>query len=97
MHEVENKRINGKVVQRYIRYIGKEVNGEKVISISSKDLQVDGVKIYGPLLVFHRISQKIKLPEVLGEYSNEILSMVYAHCLNYKSIRKMPKWYKRTG
>ena len=96
LHEVENKRINGKVFQRYIRYIGKEVNGEKVISISSKDLQVDGVKIYGPLLVFHRISQKIKLPEVLGEYSNEILSMVYAHCLNYKSIRKMPKWYKRT-
>ena len=96
LHEVENKRVNGKVVQRYIRYIGKEVNGEKAISISSKDLEVDSVKVYGPLLVFHRISQKIKLPEILGKYSNEILSMVYAHCLNYKSVHKMPKWYKRT-
>ena len=94
--EVEGKRINGKVVQKHIRYIGKEVNGETVISLSSKDIQVDSVKVYGPLLVFHSIAKKIKLPEMLGEYSNEILSMVYAHCIDYKSVRNMPKWYERT-
>ena len=33
--EVEGKRINGKVVQKHIRYIGKEVDDKKVISISS--------------------------------------------------------------
>ena len=96
LHEVENKRINGKVVQKYIRYIGKEVNGERIVSISSNDLEVDSVRIYGPLLVLHSIAKKIKLPEILGKYSNEILSMVYAHCLDYKSLRNMPKWYKRT-
>lgn len=94
--EVENKWIDGKCFQKHIRYIGKEVDGEAVISISSRDLQVDSVKVYGPLLTFHYLAQKIKLPEVLGEYSNEILSMVYAHCLDYKSIRNMPKWYQRT-
>ena len=52
--------------------------------------------MYGPLLIFHSIAKKIKLPEILGKHSNEILSMVYAHCINYKSIRNMPKWYNRT-
>ena len=52
--EVENKKINGKVVQRHIRYVGKEVDNEVVISISSKDLSVDSVKVYGPLLVRKR-------------------------------------------
>lgn len=36
------------------------------------------------------------LPDMLGNYSNEILSMVYAHCLNYQSINNMSDWYKRT-
>lgn len=94
--EVESKWLNGKSVQRHIRYIGKEVDGEMVVSLSSKDLQVDSVKVYGPLLALHGMAQKIRLPKILGKYSNEILSMVYAHCLDYKSIRNMPKWYKRT-
>ena len=94
--EVENKWVNGKTVQKHIRYIGKEVDGEVVVSLSSKDLQVDSVKVYGPLLALHSIAQKINLPKILGEYSNEILSMVYAHCLDYKSVRNMPKWYERT-
>lgn len=94
--EVENTWVDGKCVQKHIRYIGKEVDGEAVISVSSKDLQVEGVKVYGPLLAVHRIAEKIGLPEILGEHSNEVLSMVYAHCLDYKSVRKMPAWYKRT-
>ena len=67
-----------------------------MISLSSKDLQMESVKVYGPLLTLHNIAKKIKLPEILGEYSSEILSMAYAHCINYKSLRNMPKWYERT-
>ncbi len=94
--EVENRRENGKVVQKHIRYIGKEKNGETIISINSSDLEVEKVKIYGPLLVLNQIAKEIDLHKGLGKYSNEILSMVYAHCLDYKSVRKMPEWYKRT-
>ena len=72
--EVESKWVNGKSVQKHIRYIGKEVDGEVVVSLSSKDLQVDSVRVYGPLLALHSIAQKIGLPKVLGEYSNETLS-----------------------
>ena len=94
--EVENQWVNGKVVQKYIRHIGKEEDNEIVISLSSKDIQMESVKIYGPLLALHSIAKKIKLPEVFGNYSNEILSLVYAHCMDYKSLKNMPKWYKRT-
>ena len=94
--EVESKRIKGKVVQKHIRYIGKEVNKETVISISSTDLEVEDVKIHGPLFVLHEIATEINLPKILGEYSGEILSMVYAHCLDYKSVNNMKEWYKRT-
>ncbi len=94
--EVENKRVDGKVIQKHIRYIGKEENGETVISMSSSDLEIKKVKVYGPLLVLDKIAREIDLQKSLGQYSNEILSMVYAHCLDYKSLRKMPKWYERT-
>ena len=90
MTEVENKWIDGKVVQKHIRHLGKEVNAKPSLSLSSEDIQVDSVRIHGPLLALHAIAQKIDLPKVLGKYSNEILSIVYAHCLNYKSVRNMP-------
>ena len=51
LSEVETKRIDGKVVTRHIRYIGKEVDGKTVLSSSISNLEVDEVKIYGPLLV----------------------------------------------
>ncbi|MCY4523358.1 MAG: transposase [Halobacteriovoraceae bacterium] len=94
--EVENFRVKGKVVQKYIRYIGREVDNKAVISLTSEEIKIDEVKIFGPLLVLNYIANKIGLPEILGEYSSELLSMVYAHCLNYKSVNNMPEWYKRT-
>ena len=44
----------------------------------------------------HHIAEEIGLPDLLGEYSPEILSLVYAHCLNYQSINHMAEWYQRT-
>lgn len=38
----------------------------------------------------------LKLKKYLGEYSNEILSLVFAHCIDPKSINKMEKWFTRT-
>ncbi len=96
LSEVENKRINGKVVTKHIRYIGREVDGKKVISLSRDNLCIDKVKIYGPLLVLHHISKEINLPAILGKHADEIMSMVYAHCLNYKSVNQMPEWFERT-
>ena len=94
--EVENRWINGKCVQKHIRYIGKETDGRTILSTSISDAVIDDVKIYGPLLILNHLAQKIGLQEMLGDYGREILSMVYAHCMDYKSVNQMERWYART-
>lgn len=96
LSEVENRRIDGKVVQRHIRYIGKEVDGRTILSSSLSDVEVTDVKIYGPLLVLNQLAKEIQLGELIGRYGNEILSLVYAHCLDYMSINQMERWFSRT-
>jgi hypothetical protein len=92
--EVESKRVKGKVVTHYIRYMGKEADGKTVLSASISNVEVDQVKQYGPLLVLNQLAQEIGLAEHLGPYGNEILSMVYAHCLDYESVNQMPAWFE---
>ena len=94
--EVENVREDGRVVQHFLRYVGREADGKTVLSCSISEAQVESVKLFGPLMVLHSIAESIGLPEILGEYSAEILSMVYAHCLDYKSLNQMKHWYERT-
>jgi transposase len=36
------------------------------------------------------------LRQHLGTYANEIMSMVYAHCLDYQSVNHMEGWFART-
>ena len=94
--EVENIWINGKCVQKHIRYIGTEVDGKTKLAASISDIEIEEVKVFGPLIVLHHIAEELGLPNLLGKYSSEILSLVYAHCLNYKSINCISSWFKRT-
>jgi transposase len=94
--EVENHWIDGKCVQKHIRYVGREIDGKTVISSSLSDIEVDEVRVYGPLLVLDYLAKKIGLVELLGDRSKEILSMVYAHCMDYRSINRMKQWFERT-
>lgn len=94
--EVKNKRIDGKVVQRHIRYLGKEPDNQTILSTSISELSIDKVKLSGPLLVLNHLANEIKLPSILGEFGPEILSLVYAHGLDYKSLNQMSRWFERT-
>lgn len=94
--EVENVRVDGKVVQRHIRYVGKEADGKTILSTSISNIDIEEVKVFGPLLVLNHLAKEINLSSFLGEYGDEILSMVYAHCINYESVNQMPDWFKRT-
>jgi transposase len=94
--EVENRWIDGKCVQKHLRYVGKEADGETILASSMSNIEVDEVKLYGSLLLLDHLAKEIKLSDYLGAYSNEILSMVYAHCIDYKSINQMERWFKRT-
>lgn len=96
LEEVENVRENGKVVQRFIRHVGREADGKQILSGSISDAEIESVKLSGPLMVLNSIANEIGLPTLLGEYSSEILAMTYAHCLDYKSLNHMKTWFART-
>ncbi len=94
--EVENKWIKGKCVQRHLRYVGRQADGKTLVAASLSEVEVEQVKLYGPLLVLNHLAKEIQLAEQLGSYSQEILSLVYAHCLDYRSLNHMPSWFERT-
>jgi len=94
--EVENNWVNGKVVQKHIRYVGREINGKRIFSGSAEEIEVTGVKIWAPLIILDKLAKQISLSEHLGNYSDYLLSMVYAHCLEPKSVNKMEDWFVRT-
>jgi len=94
--EVEGKRINGKVVQKHIRYVGRELNGEIIKSGTIEDVEVTKVTTWAPLLVLDTLAKQISLSEILGDYGDYLLSLAYAHCLEPKSVNKMEDWYQRT-
>ena len=59
--EVESKRVAGKVVQRFIRYVGREAGGRTVLSVLMSDAEVEEVKSYGPFLVLHHLANEMGL------------------------------------
>ena len=44
----------------------------------------------------NHLANEIQLSDQLGAYSQEILSLVYAHCLDYRSLNYMPTWFERS-
>jgi len=94
--EVENRWVDGRCVQKHLRYIGREADGETVLASSLSHVQVDSVKLYGPLLVLDYLAKEIGLADCLGPYAPELLSLTFAHCLDYKSINQMERWFART-
>ena len=94
--KVQSYREQGKVKHKYLGYVGKEVNGKKILSSSISNIEIESVKIHGPLLVLNHLAKEINLAQILGEYGEEILSMVYAHCVEPKSINQMERWYEKT-
>ncbi|MBW1849727.1 MAG: transposase [Deltaproteobacteria bacterium] len=94
--EVESVRQGKTVKQKFIRYIGKEVNGKQILSSSISNLTIDSIKVYGPLALLNSLASSIELHSHLGEYAKELLSMVYAHCINPQSISSLTDWFKKT-
>lgn len=96
LEEVESVRVGNKVTQRFIRHLGRESDGQRILSCSISKAKIDAVKLSGPLMVLHALAGAIGLPALLGEYANEILALVYAHCLDYRSLNHMLKWFERS-
>lgn len=79
--KVESIRENGKVKQKVIEYIGKEVNGKAVKKVSSDKIEIESVKSYMDIKVVHKVSEELGIIKDLGEHSSQILTLVYSHLL----------------
>jgi transposase len=95
--EVESYREDGKVKQKVIRYLGKEVDGAPVKRIVSGDVEVSAVKKYLDYHVLHQIAQKLELDKLLGSYSKYILLLVYTQLISRKPLYKLPEHVEQTA
>lgn len=95
--EVESYRQDGKVKQRVLRYIGKEVDGQPVRRINSESIEVSSVKQFLDYHVLHEIAKKLGLPDLLGPAAKYILLLVYSQIIARKPIYKLPDYVEQTA
>ena len=94
--EVQNSWVDGKVVQKHIRYVGKEVDNKPFLTGSVERASIDQVAIYGPLLILDEIAKELDLSALLGDAGEYLLSLAYAHCISPDSISGLAQWYQKT-
>src|SRR3990167_1376531 len=62
--EVKNVRENGKIKQKFVKYLGREVNGKSVKKVATSDIQAMNVKQSLDVLSIDKIAEELKLKEV---------------------------------
>jgi transposase len=95
--EVENQRVDGKVKQKFIRYVGVEPSQNRKLFPSSNDeMNISGVKVFGSIICLDSIARRLGFYEIFGDQAPAILSLIYCHCHDYRSVVEAEKWIKRT-
>jgi DDE family transposase len=95
--EVENQRDGVKVRQKLIRYLGLDPRCvENDIPFKINDLKVGPIKVFGPIIALESIARELGLFDLLGDIAEPILTLVFAHCLEYRSVDHAKEWYETT-
>ena len=94
--KVESYREDGKVKQRVIEYIGKEVNGAAVQKTDVSSLEVENVKHYADVSVLYQLALSLKLDSLLGEHHKSIIALLIAQTLCKGSVLRISKWMERS-
>lgn len=92
--KVKSVRENGKVKQKFVKYIGREINNKPVRRVSTENIELRAVKRSLDILVIHKISEFLKLKSLIQ--NDYCLSLVYSQLLDKKSIYKLEEWFKHT-
>lgn len=91
--EVKSYRENGKIKQKFIRYLGREVNGKAVKRVLTSDIQAISVKQSLDVLAIDKIAEELELKEIPYKPA---LSLAYSQLLEKMSINKIEDWMKYT-
>jgi transposase len=91
--EVESYREDGKVKQRFIKYLGREVDNVPARKVLSSDIQAKSVKRSIDVFAIHQMSKQLGLDEMVDPL---IMALVYSQILDSNSINKLQKWLENT-
>lgn len=94
--EYETYRENGKVKQKFVKYIGKDFKGKPIRRVYTNEIEVKEVKSYLDIAVIDKLSRELNLNEYLGEKFKPLLILVYSHLLGERSINKIEQWVSQT-
>jgi len=91
--KVESYREKGKVKQRVLEYLGKEIDGQPVKKVFTNKIQVQSVKQSLDVLAIDKIAEDLNIKDLGNPY---VLSLIYSQLLENKSINKLESWMKYT-
>ena len=83
----------GKMKQRVIQYLGKEIDGKPAKRVLTKDIQAINVKQSLDVLVIDKIAEELKIKEISYKPA---LSLAYSQLLERRSINKLEDWMRYT-
>lgn len=91
--EVKSYRENGKIKQKVIRYLGKEVDGKPAKKITSADIKIKNVKRSLDVLAIDKLAEQLTIKSISNKY---LLSLIYSQLLEKRSINKLEEWMEYT-
>ncbi len=94
--KVESYREDGKVKQRVLEYVGKEVNGQPVQKVDINKLEVNNVKHYADIAVIYQLCKQLNLNFLLGKQHKPIIALLIAHLICKGSILKISEWIEHS-
>lgn len=91
--EVKSFREDGKIKQKFIRYLGREINGKAIKKVSAQNIEVKHVKQSLDVLTIDKVAEELNIKSLKNPH---ILSLIYSQLLENKSINKLENWMKFT-
>ena len=91
--EVQGYREDGKVKQRVIRYLGKEIDGKAVKRVLTKDIVVKNVKRSLDVTCVDSIAKELGITSIKNK---NFLALIYSQMLEKRSISKLEDWLRFT-
>ena len=95
--EVESYREDGKVKQRVIRYLGKEVDGKPEKKVLLSSVKINSSKKFLDYYVLDFLAKELTLDKLLGEHHKYILLLAYTQIISRKSIYQLPDYVENTA
>ena len=91
--EVKSVRENGKVKQKFIKYLGREMDGKPIRKAEINNIKIKSVKRSLDVLAIDKLAEQLTIKSIKNKY---FLSLIYSQLLEKRSISKIEEWIDYT-